>query len=141
MRRRVADAAGACAQVRNTLLTCIVFCGPFFIAFCVNNTIAWAQGVRAPRLSLSSAASAADCVPPMLPHHLQAFCSSLSASLLLGYLPTPQQPSYCSLRVQSTAAFPFGTICIIAIIWYAHHVAALRASCAFLKWPEQTRMA
>ena len=55
VRGRGADVPECCAQVRNTLLTCIVFCGPFFVAFCVNNTIAWAHGVRAARLLLPAA--------------------------------------------------------------------------------------
>ena len=33
-------------QVRNVLTTCFVYCGPFFLTFCFNNTVAWIYGVR-----------------------------------------------------------------------------------------------
>ena len=33
--------------VGNLLLTCIVFCGPLFLIFCVNNSVAWAYGSTA----------------------------------------------------------------------------------------------
>lgn len=32
--------------VGNLLLTCLVFCGPLFLVFCFNNSVAWAYGVR-----------------------------------------------------------------------------------------------
>ena len=28
------------------LTTCFVYCGPFFLTFCFNNTVAWIYGVR-----------------------------------------------------------------------------------------------
>jgi transmembrane 9 superfamily protein 1 len=31
--------------VSNLLLTCFVFCGPLFLAFSINNTVAWMYGV------------------------------------------------------------------------------------------------
>lgn len=33
--------------VGNLLLTCIVFCGPLFLVFCFNNSVAWAYGSTA----------------------------------------------------------------------------------------------
>jgi len=75
--------------VRNTLLTCIVFCGPFFVAFCVNNTIAIAYGVRP------------------------------AAGRPRARRPAPGARVNLCARAQSTAAFPFGTIVIIAVIWCA----------------------
>ena len=38
--------------VRNVLTTCFVYCGPFFLMFCFNNTVAWTHRVRAPALHL-----------------------------------------------------------------------------------------
>ena len=32
--------------VRNVLTTCFVYCGPFFLMFCFNNTVAWTHRVR-----------------------------------------------------------------------------------------------
>ncbi len=32
--------------MRNILLTCVVFCGPLFLMFCFNNTVAWIYRVR-----------------------------------------------------------------------------------------------
>ncbi len=88
-RRGALRGARARAQVRNTLLTCIVFCGPFFVAFCVNNTIAIAYGVR------PAAGRPAHAAPRL--------CAEAGSRA----------------RAQSTAAFPFGTIVIIAVIWCA----------------------
>ena len=34
--------------VRNVLTTCFIYCGPFFLMFCFNNTVAWTHRVRAP---------------------------------------------------------------------------------------------
>ena len=31
--------------VRNLLVTCLIYCGPFFLIFCFNNTVAWIYGV------------------------------------------------------------------------------------------------
>jgi hypothetical protein len=33
--------------VRNVLTTCFVYCGPFFLVFCFNNTVAWIYGSTA----------------------------------------------------------------------------------------------
>jgi hypothetical protein len=33
--------------VSNLLLTCIIYCGPLFLAFCFNNTVAWVYGSTA----------------------------------------------------------------------------------------------
>lgn len=38
------------AWVRNILLTSVVFCGPLFLMFCVNNTVAIVYRVSAPSL-------------------------------------------------------------------------------------------
>ena len=35
-------------QVRNLLTTCLVYCGPFFLTFCFNNTVAWIYQVLCP---------------------------------------------------------------------------------------------
>ena len=37
--------------VRNVLTTCFIYCGPFFLMFCFNNTVAWTHRVR-PQLTL-----------------------------------------------------------------------------------------
>ncbi len=37
--------------VRNVLTTCFVYCGPFFLMFCFNNTVAWTHRVRKPAWS------------------------------------------------------------------------------------------
>ena len=34
--------------VRNLLVTCLIYCGPFFLIFCFNNTVAWIYRVRCP---------------------------------------------------------------------------------------------
>jgi hypothetical protein len=35
--------------VGNLMLTCVVFCGPLFLVFCFNNSVAWAYGVSLSR--------------------------------------------------------------------------------------------
>lgn len=41
-------ALGCGVQVRNLLTTCFVYCGPFFLTFCFNNTVAWIYQVLCP---------------------------------------------------------------------------------------------
>ena len=36
----------AASWVRNLLVTCLVYCGPFFLIFCFNNTVAWIYRVQ-----------------------------------------------------------------------------------------------
>lgn len=44
------------------LTTCFVYCGPFFLVFCINNTVAWIYGVRC--LSLLPFSSTTGTVHP-----------------------------------------------------------------------------
>ena len=38
--------------MRNVLTTCFIYCGPFFLTFCFNNTVAWTHRVRARSVQL-----------------------------------------------------------------------------------------
>ena len=74
---------------------------------------------------------------------LLAFCSRLRgasshlravhAATRVADLPQLPHSLLCLLGMQSTAAFPFGTICVITIIWCAHSAVAKRSvSCSQL---------
>ena len=48
--------------VRNLLVTCLIYCGPFFLIFCFNNTVAWIYRVgSAPNMP---AAPTVSSLPP-----------------------------------------------------------------------------
>jgi hypothetical protein len=108
--------------VRNILLTCFVYCGPFFLTWSILNTVAIAYRVRIPSgdgfcrdeggicKAIGETKSIRDKV--MLPYACPLPFPSFSHPTVLIHPHAPSLP-------QSTAALPFSTIVIIILIWCA----------------------
>ena len=65
--------------VRNILLTCIIFCGPLFLMFCFNNTVAIVYRVRHPAYTTMSSCSSSSPVT-VSQDSLCCFCGCNTAS-------------------------------------------------------------